>query len=391
MQLKISLVTATLLTSIALQAEDYVSLQYLQYNESDGRTTISAPSIMLNKDFGTDYTLNVNFVFDAVSGASETYYDAASGASAFSRGIGINATDATFGNVTYEDNRVAVGATLITRFDNRDELAIGINRSNESDFYSTEASLEYMHWLSSSKNNSLSLGVSYQANEVLVQCNPDSVTSSCDAGSGASQAMTNDSINAQMSYFQNIDSRSYTKVSLFYITDNGYLTNPYSNIVRNYNTTTNTADIMNENRPDERTAYGMSLKYANAITDRFSAHLGYRYYSDDWDINSHTIDTDFYYEVGIDWLFKLGLRYYMQSEANFFSAQKDYFTNEIYASSDTRLGKFNAITYKANIDYQVTDDFNVNFGINYYDQSTNYEEMQGIDATYLMTGVTYKF
>ena len=389
MQLRISLAAATLITSMAVQAEDYVSLQYLQYNESDSRTAVSAPSVMINKDFGTDYTLNANFVADAVSGASETYYDADSGASAFSRGIGVNASDVTYGNVEYEDTRVAGGATLITRFDNRDELTVGLNYSSEHDFYSAEGSLEYMHWLTSSKNNSLSLGVSYQSNRVLVHCGEDG-EDTCDADSGASQEMTNDAINAQISYFQNINSESYAKVALFYVGDSGYLSNPYSNVVKNYNGTT--ADVVGENRPDNRTAYGLSLKYANAITDSLSAHIGYRYYTDDWDIDSHTLDTDFYYEVSSDWLVKLGLRYYMQSEANFYSAKKDYFTSaDEFASSDIRLGKFNALTYKADVEYKVTDDFNVNFGVNYYDQSTNYSESQGIDATYIMTGVTYKF
>ena len=381
MQLRISLAAATLLTSMAMQAEDYVSVQYLQYNESENRTAVSAPSIMLNKDFGTDYTLNVNIVADAVSGASETFYDASSGASAYSRGIGVNADDVTYGNVEYEDTRVAGGATLITRFDNRDELTVGFNYSSESDFYSAEGSLEYMHWLTSSKNNSLSLGLSYQSNEVLVHCDG---LGSCDAGSGASQAMTNDAINAQVSYFQNINSQSYAKVALFYVGDSGYLTNPYSNVVRNY-VDGGTADVVNENRPDSRAAYGLSLKYANAITNSFSAHIGYRYYSDDWDIDSHTIDTDFYYEPSSDWLLKLGLRYYMQSEANFYSAEKDYFTNEEFASSDMRLGKFNAITYKTDAEYKISQDWSVNLGVNYYDQS------EGLDATYLMTGVTYRF
>ena len=385
MQLRISLAAATLLSSMAIQAEDYVTIQHLQYNESNNRTAVSAPSIMVNKDFGTDYTLNVNVVADAVSGASETFYDASSGASAYSRGIGVNASDVTYGNVEYDDTRVAGGASLITRFDNRDELTVGLNYSSESDFYSAEGSLEYMHWLTSSKNNSLSLGLSYQSNEVLVHCDPSSATSSCDAGSGASEAMTNDAINAQVSYFQNINSESYAKASLFYIGDSGYLTNPYSNIVRNYNAGANTADIVGENRPDSRTAYGLSLKYANAITDNLSAHIGYRYYTDDWGIDSHTIDTDFYYEPSSDWLIKLGLRYYMQSEADFYSAKKDYFTNEEFASSDMRVGKFNAITYKTDVEYKISDDWSANFGVNYYDQS------EGLDATYLITGLTYKF
>ena len=385
MQLRISLVTATLLTSMAAQAQDYVSIQHLEYSESENRTSVSAPSIVINKDIGTDYTLNVNLVADSISGASETYYDAISGASAYSRGIGVNANDVKYGNVEYEDTRVAGGIILTTRFDNRDELTTGINYSSESDFYSAEGSVEYMHWLDNSKNSSVSLGASYQANEILVKCSPDSITSTCDTASGASEAKTNNALNLQASYFQNIDAQSYIKTSLFYIGDSGYLTNPYSNVVRNYNEVANTADVVGENRPDSRKAFGASVKYANAITNHLSAHIGYRYYTDDWNIDSHTIDTDFYYEPTSSWLFKFGLRYYMQSEADFYSANKNNFTNETYASSDIRLSDFDAITYKTDLEYKVSDDFSVNFGVNYYDQST------GIDALYLITGLTYKF
>ncbi len=385
MQLRLSVVAATLIASMAAQAEDYVSIQYLQYDESENRTSVSAPSIIINKDLGTDYTLNVNLVADAISGASETYYDASSGASAYSRGIGVNADDVEYGNVEYDDSRVAGGIALTKRFDNRDELTVGLNHSAESDFYSTEGSLEYMHWLGESKNSSVSFGASYQSNEILVKCSPDSITSNCDAGSGASEAKTNDAINVQASYFQNINANSYVKASLFYIGDNGYLNNTYSNVVRNYDTVTNTADVVGENRPDSRSAYGTSLKYANALSDNISAHLGYRYYTDDWDIDSHTIDTDFYYEPTSKWLFKLGLRYYMQSEANFYSASKDHFTNEVFASSDIRLSDFNAITYKTDVEYKIRDDLSVNFGANYYDQSS------GLDATYFITGITYRF
>ena len=375
MQLKISLAAATLISAMALQAEDYVSVQYLQYNENKNRTSISAPSLIFNKDFGTDYTLNLNFVADAVSGASETWYDGASGASAFSRGENVNADDVTYGNVDYEDTRTAGGAVLTTRFDNRDELTTGLNYSMENDFKSTEVSGEYMHWLDSSKNSSLSFGASYQFNEVLVH----------DTVSGGSEAVDADAINVQLSYFQNLNAESYLKASIFYIGDSGYLTSPYLNVVRNYDSVANTADVVQENRPDSRAAYGISLKYANAITDNLSAHVSYRYYSDDWDIDSHTIDSDFYYELHDDWVFKVGLRYYMQSEASFYNADKDHFTNEEYASSDKRLSDFNSLTYKSDVEYFISEEWSVNLGANYYDQSTD------LSATYFVGGVTYRF
>ncbi len=381
MQLRVSLAAATLITAMASQADDYVSVQYLQYDESQNRTSVSAPSLMVNKDFGTDYTLNANVVLDSVSGASETYYDGASGASAFSRGKNVNADDVEYGNIEYSDQRVAGGFAFTTRFDNRDELIVGANYSAESDFYSKEASAEYMHWLGDSKNSSLSLGLSYQLNEVLVGCKGNEA---CDGASGASQSMDMDVLNVQASYFQNINAQSYAKLSLFYIADSGYLSNPYLNVVRNY-VEGETADVLAESRPDSRVAYGASLKYANALTDSFSLHLNYRYYSDDWEVDSHTLDSDIYYELGNAWIFKLGLRSYIQSEASFYSSEKDFFTDEIYASSDQRLSDFTAFTYKTSVDYAISKDLSVNLGANYYDQST------GLDATYFTTGFRYNF
>ncbi len=82
MQLRLSLITCSLLALSSLGAEDYVSIQYMSYDEDSGRTTISTPMIEINKDFGTDYTLNATFTHDSVSGASPTYYDTQSGASA---------------------------------------------------------------------------------------------------------------------------------------------------------------------------------------------------------------------------------------------------------------------------------------------------------------------
>lgn len=383
MQLKISLAAATLLASMATYAEDYVSFEYLQYDENNNKTSVSAPSIEINKDFGVDYTLNVSLVVDAVSGATQTYYDAASGASAIdSRALGIDANDVKFGNIEYDDKRVAGSVSFTTRFANRDELILGFNRSSESDFYSNEASAEYMHYLDDSKNQSVSFGVSYMANEILVRCDNTGV-GRCDAVSGGSQRETADVINTQLSFHQVLDSTSYAKVAFFYIKEDGYLTNPYLNVVRNNNGTS--ADIVGENRPDSKDAFGISLKYAKAFNDEFALQTYYRYYNDDWEIDSHTIDTDLYYEPNSDWVIKLGLRYYMQSQASFYKFEDDYFTNQEFASSDYRLSDFDAITYKTDFEYKFSDTFSYNVSLNYYDQSTN------LSATYFMTGFKYKF
>ncbi len=388
MQLRLSLLAASLIISANAQAEDYVSVQYMQYDESDNRTSISAPSITINKDFGTDYTLNVSAVADAVSGASPTAIDTASGASGpYKRGIGLDPNNISFENVDYEENRVAGSILLTTRFENRDELTLGISYSSESDFYSYEGSAEYMHWLGDDKNQAISFGLAYQANEILIRECIENYSCEPDANSGASQKETADLINTQVSFLQNINASSYLKSSLFYITESGYLNSPYHNVVRINAGDPALVDVVAEQRPDAREAYGVAFDYANALSDNWSLHANYRFYMDDWGIDSHTLDTNLYYELGDDWIFKLGLRAYTQSEADFYADFQNTgsFTNEEHASSDERLSSFEAFTYKTGIDYKVSDDLSVNLGANLYDQST------GLSATYFTAGFTYSF
>jgi len=380
MQLRLSWCAATLLVATTMQAEDYVSVQVLQYNENDNRVSVTAPSIMLNKDFGTDYTLNASLVGDAVSGASPTYYDASSGASAYSRGKNVKTSDVEYGNVHFSEQRVAGSLLFTSRFSNRDELRVGANGSSEHDFNSGSGSVEYMHWLDSGKNSAITLGGSYQYNEITARC-VDRVD--CDTSSGASELKTATAVNLQLGVSHNINPESYMEVAAFYIADDGYLTDPYLNVVRNNNGIT--ADIVGEKRPEERRAYGGIVKYVNAVTENTTLHLSYRYYWDDWDIDSHTVDSDLFYELGSDWTFKLGLRYYNQSAANFYSGSDSYFGDEGFASSDYRLSDFSALTYKSNVDYKITTDVSVNLSANYYDQTT------GLKATYFMTGFRYNF
>jgi len=127
MQLKkLSLITSLFLASFTLLAEDYVSVQYIHYDEDNGRTSILVPSVEINKDFGSDYTLNVSYIYDAISGASPTYYDSSSGASASSQGSTTKA-NVKYGDIGYKEKRNAFGASLITRFQNRDELTLGLS------------------------------------------------------------------------------------------------------------------------------------------------------------------------------------------------------------------------------------------------------------------------
>jgi len=374
---KLSITTALLLST--LQADNYINVQVLQYNEHNGRASISTPSVELNYDLGADYTFNGKYTLDSISGASPIFYDSTSGASAYSRGE-TTQDSARYGGVEYDETKRMQGTVRGTkRFENRDEVTLGASFSNEYDYRSTELSAEVLHWVDEGKNQAFSMGVAFQRNVILVDCKENSI---CDATSGASKKLRADAFFAEAGFSQNLNSSSVLKTSLFFNNEDGYLTNPFMNVLRYYNTT---PTITNETRPHNRRGYGGVLEYTKAIGESTAWHSSYRYYHDDWEIDSHTLNNDLYYELNSDTTLGAGLRYYSQSAAHFFSKEFDHFTDEVYASSDERLGDFNAINLSMSIDYKITKQLMYNLSGNYYKQN------EGTIARYFTTGVKYKF
>jgi outer membrane receptor protein involved in Fe transport len=376
MQLKklytLSKVTAfALISSHTLVAENYVSVEYLQYDENNDRVSVSAPMLSVSYDINKDYNVKADFVHDAVSGATPIWQvDGKSGASSRD-----NSGDYVYKNADFDEGRNAGSLTLTSRLENRDEIYTGIDYSRESDFDSKAVSFEYLHYTDNSHNQSINFGLSYAYNEILAYNH--------DTGSGASEKETSTSINVIAGLSQILSTTSAIKAEAFAIIDTGYLTNPHSNIVRNYGTTSQS--ILTEVRPDSRTAYGFSLKYNTLLTDKLSYKANYRFYTDDWEINSHTLDNDIYYEVNNKLTLGAGLRYYTQSKASFYNANKNHFTTQAYASSDERLSNFHAFTYKASLDYKVNDEVSYNIGAQFYTQST------GLDASIFTAGIKYRF
>ncbi len=392
----LSTITAiAIVTSNALYAENYVAVEFLQYDENDNRVSVSAPTLSASYDIGTDFTIKADFVHDAVSGATPSWQvDSVSGASGGRNTSG----DYVYENQAFDEERNAGSIMLTTRFSNRDELYTGFDYSRESDFDSKSLSVEYMHYTDKSHNQSINIGVSYAINEILSNRNGEyddddddydkqyrdrDDDDDYDTDSGASRKEESNSLNIQAGISQILNEHSSVKVEAFALLDNGYLTNPYGNVVREYNTINQR--LVTENRPDKRTAYGVSLKYNRLLSDDLAYQANYRFYADDWDINSHTIKNDLYYDLNKVLTFGAGIRYYIQSSADFYNPSKDFFTTQTYASSDARLSAFDAFTYNASVDYKMTDALSYNLGAQFYTQST------GLEATFFTTGIKYRY
>ena len=110
---------------------------------------------------------------------------------------------------------------------------------------------------------------------------------------------------------------------------NGFLSDPYK---------------VNDERPNKRIQWTFTTGYRYFFAKANGAlHLDYRFYSDDWEVTSNTLDVSWFQNFEGGWQVIPSLRYYSQSEAEFYEPFFDPIPG-VAQSSDYRLSPFGAIT-----------------------------------------------
>ncbi|MBN1379395.1 MAG: DUF3570 domain-containing protein [Gammaproteobacteria bacterium] len=138
-----------------------------------------------------------------------------------------------------------------------------------------------------------------------------------------------------------------------------------------------------ESRPDKRRRTSWYSKLVTRLANNQTIHLSYRYYTDDWDVTSHTIDYRHTFKMGDDsWTFEPQVRAYQQSAADFFhrSLVRGESLPE-YASADNRLDEVVGATVAVKFGKQIGDNGEVRFriaGIAWRAEEAVYDETDAI-------------
>ncbi|HEY5602942.1 MAG TPA: DUF3570 domain-containing protein, partial [Gammaproteobacteria bacterium] len=147
---------------------------------------------------------------------------------------------------------------------------------------------------------------------------------------------------------QVLDRNSLLQLNYTIGSNNGYLTDPYK-IVSVIDSTSgeivSTDRYRFEARPDSRLSQSVYAKYNHQFNEDV-IYLSYRFFWDDWGINSHTVDLHYRFELGGGHYLQPHARYYVQSKADFY---KPYLLDgeagtTQTASADYRLGDMTATT-----------------------------------------------
>ena len=149
----------------------------------------------------------------------------------------------------------------------------------------------------------------------------------------------------------------------------GYQTDPYRIISVVDQNSGEPLKYLYESRPDNRVRQSVYLENKIALGPQ-TFDLSGRYFWDDWGIRSTTLDLADRIALGPVFYIQPHVRWYHQSEANFF---RPYLVSgqalPQYASSDTRLGAFSALTLGTKVGVKVTSTSEFYVRGEYYRQS----------------------
>jgi len=124
--------------------------------------------------------------------------------------------------------------------------------------------------------------------------------------------------------------------------DNFYMGNP-SNIP--YYTSRQNDDVFHladdiERLPDTRIKIPIGLRFNYFLNENLTLRSYYRFYTDDWGINSHTLNFEFPFKFFDSFTLYPSYRFYTQTQADYFKPYNQHLSSAKYYTSDYDLSKF---------------------------------------------------
>jgi len=341
-------------------AQSSVELRYLFYNESDGRTQVSNPTLLLHHELSEALgQIDLMLSHDSISGASPTGGYPTLSVTTTTSASGNSSTNAAgkIPMVQYMDERNSQGLTYSRRI-GAHLPSIDLSHSVEKDYTSKTFGLSDA-WTMFEGRGTLHYGLSRSDDTVAP------VTTSLRL------PKTTNGLSLGWTWVLGED--DLLDVGLSRMSLKGDLTEPYL-IVPVGNTT------QVERRPDTRERDAYFIKQAHYFEWDGALKTTYRYYRDDWGIKAHTLDFTYDQHLDDGWILTPRVRFYTQNAASFYDSK--FTTAQTYMSSDYRLSAFSSILLGGSLSTEIMEGLTLSVG-------GTYQIQQGRDKlTPLQTAAT---
>lgn len=359
----------------------------LYYGEDNDRVQDASLGLIATRKFLDERSLTLGLTVDALTGATPNGALTQPIAQTFTQPSG-NSVFTTPANQlpiddTFRDTRVALTANWQQPFGRLYTLNVGASASDEYDYTHVGLNAKLARDFNQ-RNTTVSAGIALARDEIdAVGGTPVPFSPMLDVGNLSNRTGTEskDILDVVFGVSQVVGRNTIVQLNYSYSDASGYLTDPYR-IISVVDGVTGDAvlrapapgidgpshEFRYENRPDERVKhsfYGQAKHFLNGkVLD-----ASYRYMTDDWGIDSHTLDLRLRWPLGADRYLEPHLRYYTQTEADFYTVSLiDGQTLPMFASNDYRLGNFDGTTAGVKYGWTTRNDHDLSIRLELYQQ-----------------------
>lgn len=379
-------ITPTVKAAVAAN-EPKLSIQYTRYDEDSipsadadsntgdrDRYEIDVAQIQFLYPINDKWQITTGFVYDDMSGSSPWYVRPTDTAN------GTGDPLVVMSGATIDDTRYdfSVGAQY---FGEKFTISPSLGYSTEKDYTAISGGIE-IEYEFPNKATSISGGISASFDEV-------DPTQEAGIARVNNEDKENYAIYGTISQVINKNTiiKSTVGVSVF----DGFLSDPYKQAWVNQG-------LVADNRPDDRTQFTWSTQLRR-YSELFGAalHADYRFYYDDWDVRSHTLDLGLFKVTESGWAFDTSIRYYTQTQADFYEPFYRNVRADGEYSSDYRLSPYGAISFRLGLS-ETIGDWTIKVGAERYISDKSYsiqkvdeESPALLDYTQFTFGMDYSF
>ncbi len=306
-----------LITQAAVLPEDRADLLYHSYD--GGGVEVTGPSLLVRKGDSKSVSVSGNYYIDSISSAS---------------------IDVVSQGSPYAEERTQTSVSL--DYLHADTiLSAAYTNSDESDYTADTANFSISQSMFGDLTN---VTIGYVFGSDTVSRNGD----------------VDFSGEVDRQQFQIGLSQVLTKKLLFTlnyenVTEEGFLNNPYRSVRYEDSTSSLGYSFEPERYPRTRTSNALAAGLRYHLPYRAAIGLGYRYFTDDWNIEAHSAELDYTHPLAERWRLELSYRFYTQSEADFYS---DLFPRENYQNflaRDKELSQFHDHSIGFGVAYDVLE------------------------------------
>ncbi|MBX2835457.1 MAG: DUF3570 domain-containing protein [Gammaproteobacteria bacterium] len=352
-----SAATALLPATHSIAAEPWqIDAELLYYSESGGRVSDNSFKSIAQRSWKDEGNLVFGLQLDSLTGASPSGAIALDEVQSITQPSGNNSVVTQPGELplddSFKDTRLALTASLSNVLETGARYSAGTSLSKEYDYLHLGGNASYAKDYNNS-NTTLSAGFAI-AQDTVEPVGGAPIPLSFQRAEGAvSDRAKNKSktvVDALFGLTQIINRRSLFQLNYSLSLADGYLTDPYK-VLTVLDDVGNPVDSIQddiyqyryESRPNSRLGHNLYLEYKH----RFDAAVysaSYRYHTDDWGVDSHTIESRYRWLLSSKHYLEPNIRYYSQSSADFYRAYLPEGEIPENASSDYRLGEFTGLT-----------------------------------------------